>query len=135
MRHVPIRGAKFLGKTTARYRWFAVAYLFGVFFIIPCVLLALSLAGVWVLGTVLVIVALIIILTIILNQLQRRCPQRLPSQLQTWEFLPLWMRSLQPYDEFFLKYLCRCSRFQPLDPNDDAICIENKDFDSEVTKL
>ena len=35
MRRFPINAAKFLGDTTAKYRWFALAYLFMCFFVIP----------------------------------------------------------------------------------------------------
>lgn len=45
MRKVPIKGAKFLGGTTAKYRWFAFIYLIIVFFLFPAVVLGLSIAG------------------------------------------------------------------------------------------
>ncbi|KAK3732299.1 hypothetical protein QZH41_010749, partial [Actinostola sp. cb2023] len=45
MRRVPINFAKFLGNTTAKYRWFAVAYLIFGFFLLPAAVFGLSLAG------------------------------------------------------------------------------------------
>merc|ERR1719238_485708 len=45
LRWLPINAAKFLGNTTAEYKWFALAYLFFCFFLIPAIFFALSLAS------------------------------------------------------------------------------------------
>jgi len=45
MRNVPIRLAKKLGDTTAKYRWFAVVYIIASFFLIPLIIFSISLAG------------------------------------------------------------------------------------------
>merc|ERR1711988_249046 len=45
LRALPINAAKFLGNTTAKYRWFALAYLFLCFFLIPLIFMGLSLAS------------------------------------------------------------------------------------------
>ena len=45
LRVVPISAAKFLGNTTATYRWFALLYLVVCFFIVPMLFMALSLWG------------------------------------------------------------------------------------------
>lgn len=45
LRQVPIRLAKLLGETTAKYKWFAIAYLIGFFFLIPAIIFGLSLLG------------------------------------------------------------------------------------------
>merc|ERR1711990_1367182 len=45
LRWLPINAAKFLGNTTAEYKWFAIAYLFMCFFIIPALFFALSIAS------------------------------------------------------------------------------------------
>lgn len=45
MRNIPIKGAKFLGNTTAKYRWFAFMYLIVVFFLFPLLVFGLSVAG------------------------------------------------------------------------------------------
>ena len=42
---IPIPMAKFLGNTTAKYRWFSVAYLILMFFVLPLCVLGLSIAG------------------------------------------------------------------------------------------
>merc|ERR1711998_256165 len=45
LRWLPINAAKFLGNTTAEYKWFAVAYLFVCFFLVPAIFFALSVAS------------------------------------------------------------------------------------------
>merc|ERR1711998_491331 len=42
MRRIPINAAKFLGDTTAKYRWFALSYLFMCFFIIPAIIMGIA---------------------------------------------------------------------------------------------
>uniref|UniRef100_H2ZBY4 Uncharacterized protein n=1 Tax=Ciona savignyi TaxID=51511 RepID=H2ZBY4_CIOSA len=109
LRRVPIRGAKALGNITSEYRWFAVIYMISAFFIIPAALLALSIADFWAMMSVVIVVAVIVVFIIVTNVIQTHKPHLLPSFLRTWEFLPLWMRSLQPYDRFFTKFLlCGC---------------------------
>ena len=41
----PLVACKILGRTTAKYRWFAVFYLIIAFFVLPAMIVALSLAG------------------------------------------------------------------------------------------
>uniref|UniRef100_UPI00358DE6FD sodium-dependent phosphate transport protein 2B-like n=1 Tax=Myxine glutinosa TaxID=7769 RepID=UPI00358DE6FD len=96
---VPIKLAKMLGNRTAKYRWFAILYLIIAFFLVPGVVLGLSLAGWKVLLGVGLPIVTIIIVTIILNILQSHCSSRLPLCLRTWNFLPLWMHSLRPFDK------------------------------------
>lgn len=117
MRNVPIRGAKFLGDTTADYRWFAFAYLFVVFFIFPAMVLGLSLAGWQVLVGVGVPIVFLLLLVLIINVLQRKAPRFLPGLLQDWNWAPKWLRSLKPYDQVIKKivhfvniYICCCKR-------------------------
>ena len=45
MRKLPIKMAKSLGNTTAKYRWFAVTYIFFMFFIFPGIIFGLSIPG------------------------------------------------------------------------------------------
>lgn len=125
MRNVPIRGAKALGNTTADYRWFAFAYLFVAFFILPAIVLGLSLAGWPVLVGVGVPIVLIILAVVVINILQRKAPHVLPEVLENWKWAPKWLRSLQPYDQLIGKVLhfihtriCCCggSRYQVENP-------------------
>ena len=48
-------------------------------------------------------------IVIAINIVQRKRPILLPLWLQNWEFLPLWMHSLDPIDELIAKLVERCS--------------------------
>ena len=101
MRKFPIACARYLGETTFKYRWFALAYVIFAFFLIPLIIFALSIAGWQVLTGIGVPVLFFIITIIIINILQRKAPEKLPEKLRTWEFLPLYLRSLEPIDRVF----------------------------------
>lgn len=105
---VPIPIAKSLGHVTAQYRWFAVFYVLLCFFFIPLLVFGLSLAGLPALLAVLVPVLLLIITVLAINFLQSRFPERLPSCLRSWDFLPLWARSLEPWDRIITAMIARC---------------------------
>jgi len=98
LRALPINAAKFLGNTTAEYRWFAVTYIFVAFFIIPLIFFAFSLAGTGTFVVMLTLTLLLVAFVTIVNVMQARAPNKLPPVLKTWESLPLWMRSLEPLD-------------------------------------
>ena len=78
--------------------WFALMYMCMVFFIIPLYIFGLSLAGPIALYIGVLPILSLAILVVILNVLQAKIPNHLPDALRTWEFLPLWMRSLEPMD-------------------------------------
>ena len=103
MRRVPIRAAKVLGNTTARYRWFAVVYLIVAFLLFPAAIFGLSAAGWQVLVGVAVPFVLLLIFIIVINILQSKAPNALPEALQTWNWAPKCFRSLEPYDRVFSK--------------------------------
>jgi hypothetical protein len=95
---LPIGLAKFMGNTTARYRWFAIVYLVLVYFAIPLAVFGLSSAGSVVLPAVVGVVVSLTVVVVVVNVLQRRRPTWLPDWLKTWNFLPAWMHSLEPAD-------------------------------------
>ncbi|XP_043829136.1 sodium-dependent phosphate transport protein 2B-like isoform X2 [Dromiciops gliroides] len=95
---LPIRLAKGLGNITATYRWFAIFYLIFCFFLVPLTVFGLSLAGWQVLVGVGAPILFLLFVVLVIRVLQSRCPQILPKKLQNWAFLPLWMRSLRPWD-------------------------------------
>ncbi|XP_065340696.1 sodium-dependent phosphate transport protein 2B-like [Cloeon dipterum] len=105
----PLPMCKKLGQTTARFRWFAFFYLLMSFFVIPGIVLGLSLADEngYVLMGVGIPILLILALVVIINLLQNRFPKALPPFLRTWDWLPLWMRSIEPADRLISK-LCGC---------------------------
>lgn len=114
---LPIRLAKGLGNISAKYRWFAVFYLIFFFLLTPLTVFGLSLAGWPVLVGVGVPIVLLILLVLCLRMLQARCPHILPLKFRDWNFLPLWMHSLKPWDNVislattcFQRRCCCCCR-------------------------
>ena len=106
LRRFPLRVARFLGRTTARYRWFAVFYLLLMFFVFPGCFLALSFAGDVVFVATLGLVGAAAAAVVVVNVLQRsRCRSCLPPVLRSWQWLPLCLRSLEPLDRLF-RALC-----------------------------
>ncbi|ESO04943.1 hypothetical protein HELRODRAFT_99285 [Helobdella robusta] len=103
---VPIPIAKELGNITAKYRWFALLYLFGMFGILPLFVFGLSLAGPQVFMGIGIPLLILLAFIIVVNVLQRKKPNWLPKFLRTWNFLPKPLRSLEPYDRIFSK--CKC---------------------------
>ncbi|XP_071317703.1 sodium-dependent phosphate transport protein 2A-like [Trachinotus anak] len=95
---LPIRMACALGNCTARYRWFAVLYLLLCFLLLPSLVFALSMAGWKVMAGIGVPVVMVIISVATVNLLQARRPDYLPLRLRNWDFLPVWMTSLEPLD-------------------------------------
>ena len=101
---IPIPLSKKLGKLTARHRWFAIVYIAGMFFILPEVFVGLTFIdskGI-AMYTFLAISAFITIIVVTINHMQNheKLHQFLPIKLQTWDFLPEPMRSLDPYDRY-----------------------------------
>ena len=99
MRKVPINFAKKLGNTTAKYRWFAPLYIMFMFFIVPGSIFALSLAGWLYLAVIGGLICALLVFIIVVNILQSKYPKALPEKLRTWEWTPVWVRSLEPHDK------------------------------------
>uniref|UniRef100_A0A8C4K719 Sodium-dependent phosphate transport protein 2A n=1 Tax=Dromaius novaehollandiae TaxID=8790 RepID=A0A8C4K719_DRONO len=122
---LPIRMAKALGERTAKYRWFAVLYLIICFLLLPSLVFGISMAGWRVLVGVGAPFLGLLIFVGLVNALQRRSPRRLPKWLQTWDFLPAWMHSLQPLDSLITRAtLCctdRCHSPDGWDEHDGAL--------------
>lgn len=108
LRRIPVNAAKFLGNTTAKYRWFAILYLFLCFFLIPALFFAISIAS----SAACIAIALLIVAAVafvaIVTKMQGSRPAMLPPLLRDWEFLPKWMRSLESLDRCMR--LARCCR-------------------------
>ncbi|XP_060069023.1 sodium-dependent phosphate transport protein 2B-like [Ylistrum balloti] len=112
---VPITLAKFLGTETSKYRWFAIFYLFLMFFLLPLFVFGLSVAGWEVMTAVLIPIACIIIFIFIIKVIQRKKPSLLPKVLRNWKFLPLVFRSLEPIDRVMQLCFCSCCRSKAAD--------------------
>ncbi|KAI8489960.1 hypothetical protein Bbelb_323210 [Branchiostoma belcheri] len=108
--HPPIVLAKWLGNKTAKYRWFALVYLFLMFFIFPALVFGLSFAGWQVLVGVGVPILVFLAAIAVINVMQVQFPRFLPSKLRTWNFLPAYFHSLKPYDYVCTRALAPCGR-------------------------
>ncbi|NXE93777.1 NPT2A protein, partial [Menura novaehollandiae] len=106
---LPIRMAKALGERTAKYRWFAVLYLIVCFLLLPSLIFGISMAG-WraLVGVGAPFLGLLVFVGLV-NALQAHSPGRLPKWLQTWDFLPAWMHSLQPLDRVITQATLCCT--------------------------
>nr|XP_044634233.1 sodium-dependent phosphate transport protein 2C isoform X6 [Equus asinus] len=122
---LPIPLAKRFGDLTAQYRWVAIAYLLLSFLLLPLATFGLSLAG----GTVLAAVggplAGLVLFVVLINVLQQHRPAWLPHHLRSWAWLPLWLRSLEPWDRLVSR-CCPCrARSPPRATAKEAHCHEN----------
>uniref|UniRef100_A0A8C5H6P2 Sodium-dependent phosphate transport protein 2B n=1 Tax=Gouania willdenowi TaxID=441366 RepID=A0A8C5H6P2_GOUWI len=108
---IPIRLARGLGNKTAEYRWFAAIYLILCFLVLPLTVFGLSVAGWQVLVGVGVPVIVVVIFAIVVNVMQSRCPRYLPKGLRTWDFLPLPLHSLEPWDSVVTTSLGFCGKY------------------------
>lgn len=102
----PLPMSRMLGRKTARYRWFAVFYLLFMFLLFPTTVFALSYAGWQYLAAVGGPALFLFLVTTVINVLQVKRARWLPSWLRDWEFLPLWLHSLEPYDQIVTSCLC-----------------------------
>ncbi|XP_049503718.1 sodium-dependent phosphate transport protein 2A [Panthera uncia] len=113
---LPIRMAKALGKRTAKYRWFAVLYLLLCFLLLPSLVFGISMAGWQAMVGVGAPFGALLAFVVLVNVLQNRSPRRLPKWLQTWDFLPHWMHSLQPLDHLITRATLCCATPEPRSP-------------------
>ena len=111
-RKLPIGCASFVGRRTSKYRWFAVAYILTMFFVMPLAVLGIgigseiALIGEFYFGdrsfeiviqlsvVACVTVALVIFITTV-NYIREKRPKILPKFLQSWKWLPAPLRSLK----------------------------------------
>ncbi|XP_026529158.1 sodium-dependent phosphate transport protein 2A [Notechis scutatus] len=108
---LPIRMAKALGEQTAKYRWFAVFYLIICFLLLPSLVFGLSVAGWQVLVGVGSPFLILLACVAVINIMQSRSPDRLPRWLQSWDFLPYWLHSLQPLDGLMTRAMACCAAY------------------------
>ncbi|XP_057575867.1 sodium-dependent phosphate transport protein 2C isoform X4 [Hippopotamus amphibius kiboko] len=122
---LPIPLAKRFGDLTARYRWVAVAYLLLSFLLLPLAAFGLSLAGGAVLAAVGGPLGVLALLVFLVTVLQRHRPAWLPGRLRSWAWLPLWLRSLEPWDRL-VSHCCPCKACSPPQAAaKEAHCYEN----------
>lgn len=135
---IPIRLAKGLGNVTASYRWFAVIYITLCFFLLPLFVFSLSLAGCPVLVGVSAPLVILLLIILLINLLQSRKLACLPPVLRSWDFLPLWAHSLDPWDkvvDVFTATCCCCCKCCHIalaveQEHTDKISVENSEKDN-----
>jgi len=106
----PISIARVLGNTTCKYRWFAVVYLCFMFFIFPLTMFGVSMAGTIPLYIFTILLLTILISSVTITNLQTKAPRYLPRMLKDWNFLPIWLHSLDPWDALVVAALGCCCR-------------------------
>jgi sodium-dependent phosphate cotransporter len=102
----PLPLAHSLGRTTAKYRWFAAAYLLIAFFLAPLTVFLLSLAGIIALYAAVIPIIVIAVLVVFISLIQKHKPELLPKKYQSWDWLPKFLTSLEPMDKFLNKFSC-----------------------------
>ncbi|ROT60911.1 sodium-dependent phosphate transporter [Penaeus vannamei] len=108
----PVPMAKSLGAVTAKYRWFAIVYMALTFGILPLFVFLVSLGGPVAMYSVFVPLGIVVLIIVFINVAQNHFPKVLPTRLRTWSWLPLPLRSLQPYDDVITRLMC-CVRLRP----------------------
>jgi len=129
----PVGLAQMLGDITATYRWFAGVYLAVMFVFAPLFIFILSMAGTQIMYGILGPLMAVGLILILINVMQNYRSQWLPYFIRDWSFLPLWMRSLKPLDDFFHQLSC-CSKC--INPQLESIQITNlKDVESAINNI
>ena len=117
---LPIPIAEALGRTVANYRfeyihisskrkrrnatcsfccrWFAIVYVLFVFILVPLYIFGLSMVSPVALYAGCLTPICFALVVAMINVIQRKKPRLLPRQVRNWEFLPEFLRSLDPYD-------------------------------------
>merc|ERR1711971_1156181 len=107
----PIPLCKKLGKITATYRWFAIVYVVGMFFVMPgfFVLLTMIDSKGITMYTFMLIIFVIITGSMTINWMQSNTKpvnELLPEKLRNWDFLPEPLKSFEPYDRLLTGCSC-----------------------------
>ncbi|KAK6048276.1 hypothetical protein COOONC_14218 [Cooperia oncophora] len=75
------------------YRWFIVVFILLFFVLIPGIVVGLTLLPDYV-----IIIFIFVVLIVIITAMQKHFPGALPSFLRSWDWVPIYLRSLEPYD-------------------------------------
>ena len=109
--------ARKLGNIVFNYRWFLYVYIFGVYFVLPLIVFGLALIPNWIglaiLGIPILVVCFVRYTIQLVNKLNPQClPERFRSE-DLW--IPIWFRSLKPYDEKINMYFLNKSDYYSID--------------------
>lgn len=93
-----------LGSIASQHRWFLPSNMLAHYYLIPLIIIGLSFVPNYLAFIVIGVPhALISLSLIVILLLRRYYPKILPQKLKSFDWLPLCMRSLKPYDNFFNK--------------------------------
>lgn len=105
----------------------------------PAVLLGISFLPQPAMLTVLGILVVFFGSITLINVLQVKYPRVLPQKLKTWNFLPLWLHSLRPYDRVMTDTLSKipgCKKcFKKSEEEDGEKIIESGDVEKGIEEL
>ena len=97
--------ARKLGNLVFSYRWFLYVYVSFVFFIFPILIFLLALVPYWiglaVFGIPLLLCVLFLAVVLVLRS---KCAHILPEKLKSFNWLPVWLRSIEHYDQKFKNF-------------------------------
>lgn len=97
---VPKMYARSLGELVFKYRWLLYVYVAGLYFIGPLIILGVALIPHWIGLAIFGIPLLLLLLFLLIVRLLRKfVPNILPDVLKDFSWLPMWLRSLEPYDK------------------------------------
>ena len=108
MRRIPIDIALFAGEMTKKYRWWALCYIIGMFIIVPFLTFLVSILSTVALAALVGSVGVVLVIVSTINAIRRWKPTILPVCLQSWKWLPEWMRSLEPVDRALCSKISWC---------------------------
>ncbi len=77
-----------------------------MFILLPLLFMALSFAGASYVIAVASLICSVFLSVTLINLLREKYPSILPDFLKTWKWLPVWLRSLEPYDKLFSQMSC-----------------------------
>ncbi|KAK6032769.1 Na+/Pi-cotransporter, partial [Ostertagia ostertagi] len=97
-RRLPIYMSTRLGEITDQYRWFIVVFILLFFVVIPAAVVGLTLLPDYVIIVCFSVIFVFVVLIVLITAMQRQCPRVLPSRLRSWQWTPIYLRSLEPYD-------------------------------------
>ena len=107
---LPLHTAEPLGEAVAVYKWAGGLYIITAFILAPLTAVVLNHFGRYVLEVVFVIFTMFMPTIVVINVLQGyKNGMYLCSFLMTWDFLPIWLHSLEPYDQF-IKRIGVCNK-------------------------
>jgi sodium-dependent phosphate cotransporter len=77
-----------------------------MFVVMPGLFMGLSFAGMIYVIVAAGLLLAIFMFVLVVNLIRSKKPSWLPSFLASWKWLPIWFRSLEPYDAIFTQMAC-----------------------------